>query len=128
MSQPGPGSATSERDATADTGFDGSLPRSFLRPALHIALLPGRSHGYDLLLQIRSLGLASVDLGGVYRTLRAMERERTVNSAWEASGLGPPRRVYELTDDGVDVARRHLDALRRSRDLLDRLIESSGLR
>jgi PadR family transcriptional regulator, regulatory protein PadR len=127
MSQPGPGAATSEREATTDIGFDGSLPRFYLRSALHVALLPGPSHGYDLLLQIRALGLASVDLGGVYRTLRAMERERTVNSDWEASGLGPPRRVYELTDDGLEVAVRHLDALRRSRDLLDRLIDASGM-
>lgn len=105
-----------------DGPVDGSLPRSFLRPALHVALLPGSSHGYDLLEQVRDFGLASVDLAGIYRALRSMDREGLVSSTWEASDLGPPRRVYELTDAGFVAGQRHLNAMRSARDHLDALL------
>ncbi len=104
--------------------FDGSLPRSFLRSALHIALVPGPSHGYDMLEQVRSFGLSSVDLAGVYRLLRLMEREGAVTSEWEGSELGPPRRVYELSDIGLLAAEAHLRAIRAARDHLDGLADS----
>ena len=107
-----------------DGSFDGSLPRSFLRPALHIALLSGSSHGYELLEYVHRFGLASVDLGGIYRTLRVMEHDRVVESEWEASDTGPPRRVYELTDAGVDAAEAYLRALRIARTHLDDLLAS----
>ena len=111
-----------------DGSFDGSLPRSYLRPALHIALLGGSSHGYELLEYVHRFGLASVDLGGIYRTLRVMEHERVVESAWEASEAGPPRRVYELTDTGVDAAEASLRALRVARTHIDHMLSSVPLR
>ncbi len=107
-----------------DSDSDGCLPRSFLPSALHLALVPERSHGYDLLEQLRLFGLASVDLAGVYRALKRMERDGAVTSEWESSGLGPPRRVYELTPDGRFAAESHLSAMRSARDHLDRLIGS----
>ena len=110
--------------AGRDASFDGSLPRSFLKPALHIALLGGSSHGYDLLEYVHRFGLLSVDLGGIYRTLLLMEHDRVVSSAWEASEAGPPRRVYELTDAGVDAAEAYLRAVAVSRSHLDDLLSS----
>ena len=50
-----------------DLGFDGSLPRSFLRPALHIALLDGPTHGYELLEYVQEVRLDG----------RFTEKERT---------------------------------------------------
>ena len=111
-----------------DGSFDGSLPRSYLRPALHIALLGGSSHGYELLEYVHRFGLASVDLGGIYRTLRVMEHDRVVESEWEASEAGPPRRVYELTDTGVDAAEASLRALRVARTHIDHMLSSVPLR
>ncbi len=113
-----------------DTGHgdavEGHLPRSLLRAALHVALLPGPSHGYDLLVMVRDFGLGSVDLAGLYRSLRAMEHDGLTVSAWEASELGPPRRVYELTAAGVEAAEQHLEALRIMRRHLDRIIGSAS--
>ncbi len=41
-----------------------------------------------------------VDPGILYRTLRALEEEGTVVSAWDTEGTGPARRIYRLTDHG----------------------------
>lgn len=78
------------------------LPRKFLRPALMLLLAEEPSHGYDLLEKVNELGLDRADAGGLYRTLRAMEQEELVESWWEPSEAGPPRRSYSLTEDGRD--------------------------
>jgi poly-beta-hydroxybutyrate-responsive repressor len=76
------------------------LPRNYLRPCLLLLLAEGTSHGYELLDQVRVLGLPRVDPGGLYRCLRAMDEEGLVRSTWEPSMSGPARRNYELTDEG----------------------------
>lgn len=108
-----------------DLGFDGSLPRSFLRPALHIALLDGPTHGYELLEYVQCYGLSSVDLAGIYRTLRQMDHDEMVASTWEPSDAGPARRVYALTDRGIDAAEAYLAGMNRARAHIDRLLTAT---
>jgi PadR family transcriptional regulator, regulatory protein PadR len=73
----------------------------------------------------------SRDPGGLYRVLRAIEREGLVASHWVASDTGPDRRLYQLTPSGrewlhawartLDETRKTLeDYLRRYRTLSDR--------
>lgn len=87
-------------DKTSDTPT--GLPRNYLRPCLLLLLAEGPSHGYDMLEHMPRLGLERVDPGGLYRTLRSMEEEGLVTSAWEHAESGPARRTYELTDEGLD--------------------------
>jgi poly-beta-hydroxybutyrate-responsive repressor len=76
------------------------MPRNYLRPCLLLLLAEGTGHGYELLEQVRALGLTRPDPGGLYRALRAMDEEGLVHSAWEPSEAGPARRTYELTEEG----------------------------
>lgn len=78
------------------------MPRNYLRAALLLLVRENRCHGYDLIVRLRELGAARVDPGGLYRTLRTMEQEGLLTSAWEASSAGPPRRAYELTEEGQE--------------------------
>nr|MBA3788699.1 helix-turn-helix transcriptional regulator [Actinomycetota bacterium] len=71
-----------------------ALPKSFLRPCLLLLLREQPAHGYELLERLRPLGFAGDDPGGLYRTLRALERDGLVHSAWEPSQSGPNRRIY----------------------------------
>ena len=105
---------TDTKDTTmAETG----LPRSFLRSMLLLALRTGSSHGYELMEQLVAGGL-SVDLAGIYRMLRTFEQGELVVASWERSTLGPPRRVYDLTDSGEAAAVVAIDELTRARDQL----------
>ena len=81
-------------------------PRSaVLRTALLVLVAERDSHGYDLAPRLASLGLA-VDMAGVYRALRAMERRGELRSTWDTSSShGPPRRVYGLTEAGRRLIR-----------------------
>ncbi len=80
----------------------GGLPRSFIRSCLLLLIAERPSYGYDLLEGLADLGMADTDAGGLYRTLRAMEQEGLVSSTWDESNVGPRRRVYRLTDEGLD--------------------------
>lgn len=78
----------------------------FVEPLLLFTLRErGTAHGYELLtgLQGHELTGAPIDGPALYRTLRILERNGHVTSAWQ-TGRGPARRAYLLTAKG----KRHL--------------------
>jgi PadR family transcriptional regulator PadR len=77
------------------------LPRNYVRPCVLLLLAEGTAHGYELVEQVRDLGLVNADAAGVYRCLRAMDEEGLVRSRWEPSTVGPARRTYVLTAEGA---------------------------
>ena len=83
-------------------GAIAQVPRSFLLPCVLLLLREQPSHGYELLERLEVLGFARTDPGGLYRTLRLLEREKLVHSGWERSTEGPDRRIYELTRLGME--------------------------
>jgi DNA-binding PadR family transcriptional regulator len=98
----------------------------FGEPAL-LALLADRpTHGYELLERLPALlGEHRVDIGNVYRALRALEDEGLVASEWSADLPGPAKRTYTLTAEGRRALDAWLDALTRLRDELTEFLERS---
>ncbi len=103
-----------------------ALPKSFLRPCLLLLLREQPAHGYELLERLRPLGFAGDDPGGLYRALRALERDGLVYSAWEPSQAGPNRRIYQLTRTGMEELHRRSKALVRARATLDVFLSRYG--
>ena len=102
------------------------LPKKFLRPCLLLLLREQPAHGYELLERLRLLGFTRDDPGGLYRALRALERDGLVNSGWEASAAGPDRRIYELTRAGMEELHRRAKELSATRDTLDVFLSRYG--
>ena len=100
--------------STPDLG----LPRNFLRPCVLLLLREQPAHGYDLIERLRSLGFTRDDPGRLYRALRSLEDEGLVRSAWEPSGTGPDRRIYELTRAGVEELHLASRAIAAAREAL----------
>jgi PadR family transcriptional regulator len=103
-----------------------ALPRNFIRPCLLLLLREQPAHGYDLLERLRPLGFSRDDPGGLYRALRALERDGLVRSAWEPSSTGPERRIYNLTRAGGLELHRNAKALAEAREVLDRFVSRYG--
>jgi PadR family transcriptional regulator PadR len=101
----------------------GGLPRSFLRPCLLLLLAETPSHGYDLLERLAALGLPTADPGGLYRVLRALERDELVISHWETSEAGPARRTYELTAEGHEWLHAWAGALSEGRRIVGAFLD-----
>jgi poly-beta-hydroxybutyrate-responsive repressor len=78
------------------------LPKDYLRPCLLLLLREGNAHGYELLERVADFGFDQSDPGALYRALRRLEADGLVISSWENSNAGPQKRVYTLTDGGVE--------------------------
>ena len=99
----------------------------FGEPALLQLLSDRPTHGYELLERLPALlGEHRVDVGNVYRALRALEDEGLVASEWSADLPGPAKRTYSLTPDGRRALDAWLDALTRLRDELTGFLEHGG--
>jgi poly-beta-hydroxybutyrate-responsive repressor len=107
------------------------LPKDFLRPCLLLLLREGDAHGYELLEPVSAFGFDHSDPGALYRALRRLESDGLVRSVWEASESGPKRRVYGLTDVGVEELDRLATDLaegeRRIDAFLDRYLRARRL-
>src|SRR5436309_6283266 len=87
----------------------------FVEPSLLLLLRERPLHGYELLERIPALGVeGKVDIGNLYRLLRALEDEALVRSEWSADLPGPAKRTYELTDEGRKLLDRWAEALQRA--------------
>ncbi len=111
------------------SGRGGMCPRRitrFVEPCLLLLLKQNTSHGYTLLEKLERFGFDSntLDASIVYRALRQMEASSWVTSEWDTEGSGPPRRMYEITEDGRSYLAQWIDDLRRTRDEIDRFIQA----
>jgi len=102
------------------------LPKNFLRACLLLLLRAQPAHGYELLERLRPFGFARDDPGGLYRALRALERDGFVRSAWHASHAGPDRRIYELTRAGMEELHRRAKRLAHARETVDVFLSRYG--
>lgn len=91
----------------------------FSEPALLLLLRERSAHGYELLDQLPSLTREDrVDMGNLYRALRALEQEGIVASEWREDLPGPSRRTYELTEAGRRLLDQWAAALKESQDVI----------
>ncbi len=89
----------------------------FGEPALLLLLSGSPTHGYELLDRLPALiGEERVDVGNVYRALRALEDDGIVVSEWHADLPGPAKRTYTLTEQGGSVLASWLAALEELRE------------
>jgi len=107
---------------TIDEPTERGLPRAYLRVVLLTLVAAGPAHGYELLEQVRQAGIRLADPGALYRTLRAMDQQQLLESWWENSSAGPPRRTYVMTPRGRAVLDEEVHAIRATVDLLAEVV------
>jgi PadR family transcriptional regulator PadR len=93
-------------------------PRNFLQPCLLLLLREQPDHGYELAARLRPMHDGDGDAGGVYRALRSLERQGLVRSEWQTSDVGPARRTYYVTPDGVTCLDSLADSLGQTHEAL----------
>jgi poly-beta-hydroxybutyrate-responsive repressor len=92
----------------------------FAEPSLLLLLRERPMHGYELIERLPEVagGETRVDVGNLYRILRALEEEGIVTSQWSADLPGPAKRTYELTDSGRELLDRWAESLRGAQDVI----------
>jgi len=80
-------------------------------------------HAYEIG-KILGTAFRGIDIGmnltGLYRHLKQLEKRGMVISEWEHDAKGPPRRKYSLTEAGRECLWRWMNTLGRQMQLLDR--------
>lgn len=60
----------------------------------------GKTYGYEITGQLRTLGFTDVVEGTVYTILMRLEKNKLVSIEKKPSEMGPPRKFYTLTKSG----------------------------
>lgn len=98
--------------------------RGFIQPNLLLLLLKKSAHGYELMESLSEKNIAGMDPGNLYRTLRSLEKNHYVQSSWEAGDTGPSRRIYEITEQGIEYLNAWAERIRRTRSRLTNFLEN----
>jgi PadR family transcriptional regulator, regulatory protein PadR len=101
----------------------------FVEPALLLLLSERPAHGYELVDPVSELIPGErVDMGNLYRVLRALEDDGLVRSEWDAAEPGPAKRRYELTAQGRELLRAWVKALQQTQTVVSTFLDRYGRR
>ena len=93
--------------------------KNWLVPILLLMLRQWSSYGYELMDKMSTFGLAAMNPGTFYRTLRQMEKDGMVRSSWDTSEVGPARRMYSITDAGEAYLNYWAESLNQYQRMMD---------
>jgi len=96
-----------------------------LETSILASLAESTTHGYDLVEQIHALAadLVCIDPGSMYRLLRSLEEQGLVSSSWQTPEAGPSRRVYVITEQGIEALQLMAESLHQRAAAMRRLAD-----
>lgn len=80
----------------------GSIER-FIDPCILLLLSQSNSYGYELRENLKEHCSHEIDFGNLYRTLRRMEEDQWIQSAWKRGDGAPDKRIYSITQEGKEI-------------------------
>ena len=93
--------------------------KNWVVPILLLMLREWSSYGYELMEKMAAFGLAAMNPGTFYRTLRQMEKQGIVSSSWDTSEGGPAKRVYKITEAGESYLKFWAQSLDQYQKMMD---------
>jgi len=94
----------------------------FVEPCILLLLSRKPSHGYGLMDGLENQCGHRIDIGNLYRTLRQMEKHRWIVSDWQKNTIGPDKRIYKITPNGVAILHEAASTLQTTHRLLSRFL------
>ncbi|OGG25663.1 hypothetical protein A3E42_04995 [Candidatus Gottesmanbacteria bacterium RIFCSPHIGHO2_12_FULL_40_13] len=98
----------------------GTIER-FVEPCILLLLSKEPAHGYGLLEGLEKHCGEKVDVGDLYRTLRRMEHDGWVNSAWDRKENQRDKRIYTITEEGRAFLKYAVASLQQTDELIHHL-------
>ncbi len=111
--------AEENRDNGRYTTGNEAWSKNWLEPTLLLMLRQWSSYGYELMEKMSTFGLAAMNPGTCYRTLRQLEKDGMVSSNWDTSKGGPARRIYSITDAGEAYLNHWVQSLDQYQRMMD---------
>ena len=83
-------------------------------------------YGFDLVRGLAEMNGMVTSEGTIYPLLSRLRRDGLVESTWQESPSGPPRRYYKLTSAGRSALDTFRVEWRRFRDAVDHFVEKGA--
>jgi PadR family transcriptional regulator, regulatory protein PadR len=83
-------------------------------------------YGFELVQALSRIDGMVTGEGTIYPLLARLRRQGLVETTWQESAAGPPRRYYRLTPAGREALADFAGSWRRLRDSVDDLLAGSG--
>ena len=100
-----------------------------LRGLLHVAILnlikDKSAHGGEICQTLKEKFKIDAPRGIIYALLRRMEGDSLIVSNWDIKETGPARRIYHITEDGLEYLKSSLERLRRASQMIHILLEEN---
>ncbi|MGC8660588.1 MAG: PadR family transcriptional regulator [Desulfomonilaceae bacterium] len=99
-----------------------------LQPTILALLADSDIHGYGLIRKIVDSSIFAKekpDAAGIYRFLKTLEHRGLVESKWDISATGSPKKVYRITHDGVQCLQTWIETLEEYRTSIDHLLDDA---
>ncbi|QNS02426.1 PadR family transcriptional regulator [Streptomyces xanthii] len=116
-----PGKA-SKRDAGKAAS---QLRKGVLEYCVLALMRDGPLYGVELLRRLEESGALATSQGTVYPLLSRLRRDELVETTWQESASGPPRRYYELTAAGHAALAEFTHVWPAFRDAVDHFLAPS---
>ncbi|TWH48711.1 PadR family transcriptional regulator [Sporomusa sp. KB1] len=97
-----------------DCPCTGANLERFINPAILTLLVDNQLHGYSLVQKLQETDMLrnkKPDPAGVYRGLKLMEQRGHVTAVWDVSNSGPAKKLYSITDDGLECLKTWINTL-----------------
>ncbi len=93
----------------------------FLQTCLLVLLYQKKGYGYSLANELAQFGFSpgALDISIIYRALRGLEIEGLVSTSLDEKSLGPQRRMYEITPQGIEVLSQMVEELRQRKQEIE---------
>jgi PadR family transcriptional regulator, regulatory protein PadR len=85
-------------------------------------------YGFELTKALAAADGLVTSEGTVYPLLARLRQDGLVETFWQESSQGPPRRYYRLTDDGRTALETFRVQWKKFRDTVDSLMDEGALR
>ena len=100
----------------------------FLQPNILTLLAKQDLHGYSIIQELEDKNLYygnQIDQAGVYRTLKILQNRGMIISEWDLAGTGAAKKVYRITEKGLDCLRHWIVTLEDYKKTLEATIENA---
>lgn len=96
--------------------------RGILRIAIIDLIKDKSAHGGEIYQSLKEKFQIDAPRGIIYTLLRRMEGEGLIISNWDIQESGPARRIYRITEDGLEYLKSALERLKKSRKMINMLL------
>jgi len=100
-------------------GFHNEAPLKGILSIAIIDLIKDKSvHGGEIYQSLKEKFQIDTPRGIIYTILRRMESDGLIVSNWDIQESGPAKRIYRITEEGLEYLKISMEKLRRSRQLI----------